>query len=177
MIDATLLGRPLRDLSRDAFHHGFDDPDLLDQRCPSLVLASLDVIPLNASNWFLAAQDCGGFRCNVKPAAILPLPIRATILKSLQGITDESFAGEGGLDYFESENHMDRQFIVQQYVNLLESLCLTCSKDLIGELTQALYPVDATYENLRVLTDAEIDLESLDDNCRIAIFIVGENCD
>lgn len=72
---------------------------------------------------------------------------------------------------------MDRQFIVQQYVNLLESLCLTCSKDLIGELTQALYPVDATYENLRVLTDAEIDLESLDDNCRIAIFIVGENCD
>ena len=91
MIDKTILEKDIGDLPSKLFHHGFDDPQLADQRFPGLVIASLDHVPKSASHWFLASQDCDGFSCDSLEAAILPLDIDPDYIKRLNLIVNEDF--------------------------------------------------------------------------------------
>jgi hypothetical protein len=83
MIKDEYLGRKLSDIPSREFRHGFDDLHLLDQGLPSLVLASLVSVPKHATSWYLASEYCGGFSCDVRDAAILPLPIRDNKAKDI----------------------------------------------------------------------------------------------
>lgn len=165
------------DIPEDLFGFGYDDPGLLDQRYPSLVLAAREKVPTNGSDWYLAYQDCGGFACDVESAAILPLQIKPGVLSALTNIVDEEFAGEGGLDYFGVEEEKTIAEIQQRYHDAVQHIGLTCGKELIKDLTQALYPVDATEGNLVTLTETFVNLSDYEKECELVIYIVGDNCD
>lgn len=127
--------------------------------------------------------DCGGFAIYQQPAAILPLTIRPELLKNLAAIADEVFASSTGcdLDYGLPHDHADRLKVINEYKTALQELNLTWDSSNINpsnELRQALYPVDATIENLRMLTPDFVDVERLSkDGCELYIYIVGTNCD
>lgn len=178
MIADKFLGVELAGIPNEELHHGFDDPSLMDQRFPSLVLAGTNKVPMHASEWFLAKQDCDGFGCGDKKAAILPLSIKPEIKVRLTNIANENFAGGDGLDYFAIMPTGDVEAIKASYLSTLMELNLTCSERLLKLLTQALYPVDATKENLAIITDDLVDIDLYSENgCELCIFIVGENCD
>lgn len=178
MIVKEYLGAELSLVPSDLFHHGFDDPSLLDQRYPSLVLAAVDKVPLIAANWFLAYQDCDGFGCGSESAAILPLSIKPEILSELIRIVDEEFAGDGGLDYFLVMNPDDARAIRGSYLGAISKLGLTCTSELSETLTQALYPIDATNANLNILSNEKVNLEEIEKSgSKLCIYIVGANCD
>lgn len=177
MIDTVYLGKTLDQVPEREFVSGFDDPSLIDQRFPGLVLASTSKIPLLANEWFLAYQDCGGFSCNSQYAAILPLEINSTVINALKRVVDEEFAGEGGLSYFGVYENELKVKIKNQYLDVLSQMGLTCADDLLDSLTQALYPIDATIDNLRLLSTTEVNLDELNNIKGLVIYIVGENCD
>ncbi|QFT57070.1 hypothetical protein [Microbulbifer sp. THAF38] len=178
MIESEFFGIDLDKIPSEKFYHGFDDPSLLDQRCPSLVIAAIKKVPSKAPDWFLATQDCDGFGCGSKSAAILPLTIRTEVKDDLIKIVNEDFAGESGLDYFQVMAKDKATDIREAYLTAINNIGLSCSKELSDLLTQALYPIDATTENLRTLSGDQVDLNSLVKECTdLCIFIVGDNCD
>lgn len=177
MIEKIYLGKSLDHIPIELFRYSFDSPSLQNQRFPGLVLASLEYVPHVGFNWFLAYEDCGGMSCDTTYAAILPLEIREDIHDAITRIAEEEFAGEGGLDYFSVENEDKREEIKRAYMNSLGKIGLTCSAELLAGLTQALYPVDATYENLRILSNTDVDLDCFININGLVIYIVGANCD
>lgn len=177
MIDSAYLGQPVDGIDESRFSYGFDDPSLLDQRYPSLVLASLERVPRNAESWFLASQDCGGFACDQEFGAILPMSIRPEMLDQLSAIANEDFAGDGGLDYYGVSSKATQKAIQAGYIESVTRIGLTCPTGLAVEhLTQALYPIEVTEQNIQALTTDQVRLDRYAD-VDLMIFIVGENCD
>ncbi|MFV7771698.1 hypothetical protein [Shewanella marisflavi] len=179
MIEEQYLGKTLQSIPSQVFHSGFDDPSCGVQRYPALVIASTEVVPPSAMNWFLAEQDCGAFGSFVKfkSAAIFPLAIRPCIHDILTNIVDEEFAGESGLDYFSCESPDEQKRIQDSYLAVLANAGLSCSNVIVNELTQALYPVDATRENLSILSDDSFDFDAVNGINGLTIYIVGRNSD
>ncbi|HGF9266289.1 TPA: hypothetical protein ACYE33_005536, partial [Klebsiella pneumoniae] len=54
---------------------------------------------------------------------------------------------------------------------------LSCSEHNLSLLTQALYPVDATAENMKILAGNCTELAAMKVPGGLTIFIVGQNCD
>lgn len=70
-----------------------------------------------------------------------------------------------------------RTKIREAYLSVLHSVGLSCNEQNLKQLTQDLYPVDATEMNLSILSDVQIDLGALQVSEGLVIFIVGQNCD
>jgi hypothetical protein len=180
MIDQKFLGRQICEIPREAFWVSFDHPDLPDDRYPGLVIASLNKVPSFETNMILSSTACDGFSIWQQPAAIKPLSIKPELIKKLTAIVEEEFT-EGDLDYGLPSDSADRQRVIQDYKDALHEMTLTwgsCKNERPYKLRQALYPVDATIGNLKVLTTDSVDLERLlKDGCELCIYIVGDNCD
>jgi hypothetical protein len=158
------------------FKYGFDSfMDDLDHY-PSLVIATTDLSTIkNQDGWFLAYNDCGGFSCDTKKAAVYPLNIRLGIINELLSIAEEDFTKGESLDHYNLMGKVDKQKIINGYLHRVSSLGLTCSSNSLELLTQALYPLDMTKENLAILSSDKID-DINTDGCW-NIYIVGDNCD
>jgi hypothetical protein len=173
MINTRYCGMHISEIAEKEFSHGFDP----NERWPSLVLASSETVPaVGAGEWRLASEDCGGFYCDTFYAAVLTLSIRSQIKTVLESIVDERFTSDG-LDYFNMMDNQARAEIREAYLSVLHGVGLSCNEQNLGQLTQALYPVDATVNNLSILSDDLIELEALQVSEGLVIFIVGENCD
>lgn len=185
MIDKLFWGKKIGGIPNEAFRWGFDDPGLLDQRSPGLVLAATCLVPdTPTEKWFLGVEQTDGMLCDHDSAAFLPLEIRPEWEAFLDRIIEEEFAGPDGLDYYS----MDRagctpwaNEVLSRYLGLLEENGLIWTPGLVEgiKLKQALYPVDATPENIALLSSTSVDLAALDPNskCGFVIWIVGGNCD
>ncbi|MBI0472739.1 hypothetical protein WCT78_00165 [Pectobacterium versatile] len=173
MIDPQYGGRELADLPDEIFEYGFDP----DERFPALVLASVITVPVGSGeSWRLAIEDCGGFSCDYRAAAVLPLSIRPDIVRVLEQIVEEDFSPDR-LDYFTMFDSGQVAAVKRGYLTCLQAAGLSCSPDNLDRLTQALYPVDATPENLAILSGESIDLSAIAVSHGLVIFIVGQNCD
>lgn len=173
MINPQYCGMNISEITEKEFSYGFDP----NERWPSLVLASNETVPaVGAGEWHLAYEDCGGFSCDTFYAAVLPLSIRSQIKTVLESIVDEGFTSDG-LDYFNMMDNQTRAEIREAYLSVLHSVGLSCNEQNLKQLTQALYPVDATVKNLSILSVDQIELETLQVSEGLVIFIVGENCD
>ncbi|MCL6336291.1 hypothetical protein EXT65_21085 [Pectobacterium carotovorum subsp. carotovorum] len=173
MIDPHYGGRELADLPYEVFELGFDP----DERFPALVLASVDSIPAECGEgWRLALEDCGGFSCDYLAAAVLPLAIRPDMVRVLEQIVEEDFSPDR-LDYFTMFDSDQVAAVKRGYLTCLQAAGLSCSPDNLDRLTQALYPVDATPENLAILSGDAIDLSAFAVSHGLVVFIVGQNCD
>lgn len=173
MVNPQYCGMNISEITEKEFSYGFDP----DERWPSLVLASSETVPaVGAGEWQLAYESCGGFSCDTFYAAVLPLSIRSQIKTILESIVDERFTSDG-LDYFNMMDNQTRAEIREAYLSVLHSVGLSCNEQNLKQLTQALYPVDATVKNLSILSEDHIELETLQVSEGLVIFIVGENCD
>lgn len=173
MIDPNYGGRELADLPDEIFAYGFDP----DERWPALVLASVTTVPAVSNEaWQLAIEDCGGFSCDYRAAAVLPLSIRPDMVRVLEQIVEEEFSPDQ-LDYFTMFDSHQVAAVKRGYLSCLQAAGLSCSQDNLDLLTQALYPVDATPENLAILSGEVIDLSAVAVSHGLVIFIVGQNCD
>ncbi|MCW1829835.1 hypothetical protein OLZ31_23630 [Enterobacter asburiae] len=173
MINIQYCGMHISQIAEEEFGYGFDP----NERWPSLVLASSETVPaVGSSEWRLASEDCGGFSCDTFDAAVLPLSIRSQIATVLESIVEERFTSDG-LDYFSMMDNQARTKIREAYLSVLHSVGLSCNEQNLKQLTQALYPVDATEMNLSILSDDQIDLGALQVSEGLVIFIVGQNCD
>ncbi|MND27433.1 hypothetical protein D3C80_178990 [compost metagenome] len=173
MIDPRYYGKNVKDIPGDAFCYGFDP----DERSPALVLASVETVPAGSNGaWRLATENCGGFSCESRDAAVLPLPVRPEMVDFMGKVADEEFSTEP-LDYL-GMMAPDKVIAVKKgYLSSLHSVGLSCNQDNLELLTQALYPVDATPENVLILSGDSIDLSKVEVPKGLVIFIVGENCD
>lgn len=79
------------------------------------------------------------------------LPIRPELLAAVRGIADECFTREH-MGYFERLSVAEKEAVHNDYLRTLSAFGLTCSETNLGMLTQALYPVDASPDNLRKLS-------------------------
>ncbi|HBM3184923.1 TPA: hypothetical protein LVM22_001188 [Klebsiella oxytoca] len=164
-------GMNIGDIPENEFMEGFDP----DERYPALVLASVLRVPADAdNNWRLATEDCGGFACYTLDAAVLPLSIKPEMQNVLADIVDEKFS-DSDLDYYSVMMSPEERLQVQNnYLECLQAAGLTCDSEYITLLQQALYPVDATPENIQRLTTDNIGVQLTNE---LVLFIVGQNCD
>lgn len=173
MIDPRYHGKKIEEIPDAAFWPGFDP----EERWPALALASLVTVPAgNTEGWLLASESCGGFSCNSCEAAVLPLPVHPEILGFLETVAEEAFSPEP-LDYLNMFDAGKVAAVRNGYLSALQSAGLSCNAANLDLFTQALYPVDATPENLRLLTGTDIDLSVTGVSGELVIFIVGQNCD
>ena len=172
MIESRYYGSTLASIADPAFRSGFDP----DGRWPALVLASIFTVPDGVQDsWQLAVESCGGYSCDERKAAVLPLSIRPEKQGFLTNIADENFSPEP-LDYL-GMNAGNNDAVRHGYLACLHAAGLSCSQENLGLLTQALYPVDATPGNLSILSGDHVDLSLFQDRHGLVIFIVGQNCD
>lgn len=173
MIDPLYYGKKMNEIPGDVFWYGFDP----DNRWPALVLASVDTVPTGSCEaWRLASEDCGGFSCDSRYAAVLTLSIRPEMARYLETVVDEEFSPEP-LDYLNVMDVGKVAAVKNGYLSSLQSAGLSCNQENLELLTQALYPVDATHENLMILSGDSIDLSRIEITKGMVIFIVGANCD
>lgn len=180
MIPTKYLGRPIAEIPAGEFWCSFDHPDLPDDRYPGLVIASLNKVPSFKTDMFLAVAECNGFAIWQQPAAIKPLSIRPELINNLTAIVEEAFT-DGNLDYGLPNDDASRQSVIDDYKTALQAIKLTWDagkNEKPYTLRQALYPVDATLDNLEMLTSDAVDINRLvNDGCQLCIYIVGVNCD
>lgn len=81
------------------------------------------------------------------------------------------------LDYFNMMDAGDAAAVKKGYLSCLHRAGLSCSEHNLSLLTQALYPVDATAENMKVLAGNCTELAAMKVPGGLTIFIVGQNCD
>lgn len=173
MIDSKFHGQRIKNIPIKNFTYGFDPQE----RFPALVLATTLRVPVDIDeSWNLAEEGCDGFGCNSRLAATRPLQIRPEREAGLITVVHEDFEPRG-LDYFQMMAPDQNQAIRERYLAHISAIGLTCSPGNLATLTQALYPVDATHNNLQLLSDENIELLKLSGNGDLVIYIVGCNCD
>ena len=148
MIETRLHGKPVSSISEDAFAEGFSQSGLY----PVLVLASPTTVPPAADeHWRLVKENVSGHYGRIFCSAARELTIRPELLASVRGIADESFTREH-MGYFERLSEAEKEAVYSDYLRTLSEIGLTCSAANLGMLTQDLYPVDASPDNLRRLS-------------------------
>ncbi|ELE2573173.1 hypothetical protein RDE56_004451 [Salmonella enterica] len=148
MIDARFLGKPVSSIPEDAFAEGFTQSGLY----PVLVLASPATVPSTADeHWRLVKENVSGHYGRIFCSAVRELSIRPELLAAVRGIADESFTREH-MGYFERLSEAEKEAVHNDYLRTLSEFGLTCSATNLGMLTQDLYPVDASPDNLRKLS-------------------------
>lgn len=173
------IGQELSKITECNKWFGFDDPDQ-DKDSPTLVLAAVHKVPNDLDGWFMASQTCGGFLCWEQFAAIKLLKLKPEYKLFLEKICNEDWASES-LDYLgfcepESNAVKEYQLFIEQY-----DLVFSSKNEHGIKLAQALYPLDASNEQIAKLADSDdlIDVDIIDPNgdCGLVLFIVGDNRD
>ncbi|EEC9486693.1 hypothetical protein ACP1ES_004665 [Escherichia coli] len=148
MIDTRFIGKSISGIPEDAFAEGVSQSGLY----PILVLASPTTVPIPADeNWRLVKENVSGHYGRIFCSAVRELPIRPELLAAVRGIADECFTREH-MGYFERLSVAEKEAVHNDYLRTLSAFGLTCSETNLGMLTQALYPVDASPDNLRKLS-------------------------
>ncbi|HCP6548538.1 TPA: hypothetical protein ACNBIW_003810 [Escherichia coli] len=154
MIDLQYRGKAVSSIPKEAFACGFTVTDSY----PTLVLASVSIVPdTTDEQWRLAYEHTSGHYCNTVYCAVRELSIRSEVLAAVRGIADDCFTHEN-ISYFETLPTESRETARLDYLQTLTGFGLTCSPVNLNRLTQTLYPLDATPENLRKLSGDIIDL-------------------
>ncbi|MGB3251630.1 hypothetical protein [Buttiauxella gaviniae] len=168
MIETRFRGKPVSSIPEEAFTSGFTITDCY----PTLVLASVDTVPTLADeHWRLAYEQASGHYCNTFFFAVRELTIRPELMAAVRGIADDAYTLEN-MAYFESLSFERKEAARNDYLNNLGNCGLTCSAHYLSQLTQTLYPVDATPDNLRKLSAENIDLTALPAD-GLVLFVTG----
>lgn len=168
MIDAQFRGKAVSSIPQDVFGCGFTRTDSY----PALVLASPAIVPdAPDGRWRLAYEQVSGHCCNIFSAPVRELTIRPEIHHALCLIAADDFTDED-MAYFNWMPPEDREPVRSDYLRRVTQLGLTCSAASLGLLTQTLYPVDATPDNLQILTGENVDLHDLPGD-GLVLFITG----
>jgi hypothetical protein len=148
-----------------------------------LVLAFTRSVPVLRPDreWVALYHQCGGDSCECETMIATRLTPRISVLSTLQLIAREGFYAETG--------HFDRgQRLASRIVNYVATLArigLDCESTW-PYLTESLYPVDATQDNLNRVAEDAPDLDRLADGKRFVraryainpvIFFMTENSD
>lgn len=144
------------------------------------VLALMRFVPiLNPRlQWQGLQHQCAGVYCHQMRMIATRLRPRPVIAPHLNAIVRENYDGEAGVFH---QNHLRASHIVW-YVATLERLGLTCEISW-RNLNEAAYPIDATQENLNLITEDAPPLSEIADwsacepeNCAI-ILLLSDNSD
>lgn len=142
---------------------------VFDEDGPVAVLLSDE--PQSGDGWLeVRSHACGGFACNYYDGYAFILPLLADQKSLINAIAFERFCAlETCLDYeVTSEDRV-------AYKAFLVEHGLSVSDEILADLTQAIYPLDASSANLEKLTGLT-SLPGIDlTNLRIAV--LGDNCD
>lgn len=84
-------------------------------------------------------------------AAVRELVIRSDIISVVRSIADENFTSEH-MGYFERLTSDEKEVVFSDYLRTLAEGGLTCTEKNLVKLTQDLYPIDATPDNIRKLS-------------------------
>jgi len=144
-----------------------------------LVLAFTRSVPVLRPDreWLALYHQCGGGSCECETMIATRLAPRTSVLPTLHLIAREGFDAETG--------HFDRGQVlasrIANYVAALARIHLDCESTW-RYLTESLYPIDATQDNLNRVAEDAPDLESLGlPRARYAIdpviFFMTENSD
>ncbi|WP_197708703.1 hypothetical protein, partial [Escherichia coli] len=79
------------------------------------------------------------------------LVIRSDIISVVRSIADENFTSEH-MGYFERLTSDEKEVVFSDYLRTLAEGGLTCTEKNLVKLTQDLYPIDATPDNIRKLS-------------------------
>jgi hypothetical protein len=201
MSAAQFVGQSIRDLAvRADLRLAFAFPKPTDRWEPNdrpvLALACFRRVPKGAAlyPWQLFEVTCGGFLCDTAHGTglllrSLPEPENWTkdllsdpINRLIADLWGENFTEVGAMDYPPGVDDK----VMTQYRQRLVQMNITWSKPADrysrGHLKQAIYPMDATDSNLRILTGdptAKIDSLLADDPTETDAWLVvlGQNCD
>lgn len=144
------------------------------------VLALMRFVPILNPRllWQGLQHQCAGVYCNQLRMIATRLRPRPAIAPHLNAIVRENYDGEAG---FFHQNHLRASHIVS-YVATLERLGLTCETSW-SNLNEAAYPIDATQENLDLITEGAPPLSEIADwsahepqDCAI-ILLLSDNSD
>lgn len=144
------------------------------------VLALMRFIPiLNPSlQWQGLKHQCAGFYCYQMRMIATRLRPRPAIAPHLNAIVRENYDGEAG--FFHQSRLRASQIV--SYVTTLGRLGLTCETSW-SNLNEAAYPIDATQENLDIITEDAPPLSEIADwsahepqDCAI-ILLLSDNSD
>jgi hypothetical protein len=130
--------------------------------------------------WLALVHQTGGYQCEQTRIIATGLEPRRPMLRELESIARENFFAESGR--FDRADLLASRIV--SYVSALKAIDLDCECTW-RNLTEGLYPVDATPENLRQVTENPPDLDSIAywDYPRArfsdepAIFFLAENSD
>lgn len=143
---------------------------MFDPKLPATAL--LSTVPQKGAGWQqVMNHSCGGFSCDSFDGYAFILPVLRGMLKVVSDIADEQFCEDLkiNLDYGVDEDHRKayRDFLLQHG--------LTVSDENLRILTQAIYPIDTSEENLIALIGTPtIDGIKMDG---LKIAVLGDNCD
>lgn len=148
-----------------------------------LVLAFTRCVPVLRADraWLALYHQCGGYSCECETMVATRLTPRASVLSTLQLIAREGFYAETG--HFDRGQRLASRIV--SYVAALARIGLDCESTW-PYLTESLYPIDATQDNLNRVAEDAPDLDRLVDwkglvRARYAIdpviFFMTENSD
>ncbi|EAA7946834.1 TPA: hypothetical protein I8385_004062 [Citrobacter freundii] len=148
MIEARYQGKPINSIPEVAFAEGLSRSGL----SPVLLLASPTTVPVTTDErWWLAKENVSGHYGRIFYAAVRELVIRSEILSAVGSISDENFTSEH-MGYFERLTSDEKEVVFSDYLRTLAECSLTCTANNLVKLTQDLYPIDATPDNIRKLS-------------------------
>ena len=147
----------------------------LDNDLPTVVLFSEKEI--KGDGWeMLRPHSCGGFSCYSLEGWAYLIPVRSELHPFISSVTDEEFCANcsnTSMDY--SGSHAELREQQSAYCAYVGQYGLTVNEDVLARLQQAAYPLDATSDNLRILTgDDKLSKMQLDG---LRVLILGHNCD
>lgn len=148
MIEARYQGKPINSIPEEAFAEGLSRSGL----SPVLLLASPTRVPVTTDErWWLAKENVSGHYGRIFYAAVRELVIRSEILSAVGSISDENFTSEH-IGYFERLTSDEKEVVFSDYLRTLAECGLTCTANNLVKLTQDLYPIDSTPDNIRKLS-------------------------
>ncbi|EAS0050630.1 hypothetical protein C7P29_23880 [Salmonella enterica subsp. enterica serovar Agona] len=148
MVEARYQGKPVSSLPEEAFAEGLSRSGL----SPVLLLASPTTVPVTTDErWWLAKENVSGHYGRIFYAAVRELVIRSDIISVVRSIADENFTSEH-MGYFERLTSDEKEVVYSDYLRTLAEGGLTCTEKNLVKLTQDLYPIDATPDNIRKLS-------------------------
>ena len=147
-----------------------------------LVLAFSKLMPIlkPGREWLALVHQTSGYSCEQRRMIATRLEPRPSILPKLESIARDNFFAESG--HFDPYDLLASRIV--SYVSALRAIDLDCECTW-RNLTEGLYPIDATPENLRRVAENPPDLDSVAcwDHPRVrysdepAIFVLAENSD
>ena len=162
--------------------HNFFTPTVLEKFELLVVLAFTRYLPVlkPGREWLGLVHQCGGHKCEQELMVATRLTPRPSVIPTFEHIVREGFAAN---HFYRGAPVLASRFV--SYVAKLTSIGLDCECTW-PYLTEGLYPIDATQDNLDRIADDAPDLETIADwkgflRARYSddpvVFLITENSD